>query len=125
VGRALKEGQIQFLRTINDESRSRRAEKSLVLGKARVMSYEDLQVARAKRAEKEADKAGKKKQRACALPKQSAGSANVVIELVDMASWGNNKGSWKNNTLASGCTDCDVVHIARRSASIVQLSSSP
>jgi hypothetical protein len=32
------------------------------LGKARVMSYEDLQVARAKRAEKEADKAGKKKQ---------------------------------------------------------------
>jgi hypothetical protein len=47
------------MRTINDEGRSRRAENSLVLGKARVISYEDLEVARIKRAKKESDKAAR------------------------------------------------------------------
>jgi hypothetical protein len=41
------------------KGRARRDGKSLVLGKARVVSYEDLEVARAKRAEKEADKAAR------------------------------------------------------------------
>lgn len=50
----LQEEQIQFLRQTNDEGRARRAEKSLVLGKARVMSYEDLEAARADRVQKEA-----------------------------------------------------------------------
>lgn len=47
----------------NDEAKVRRATKSLVLGKAKVMSYEDLFEARAKRAEKDARKAAKKQRR--------------------------------------------------------------
>jgi hypothetical protein len=49
------------LNTINNEAKVRRSTKSLVLGKAKVMSYEDLEEARAKRAEKEAAKEAKGK----------------------------------------------------------------
>jgi hypothetical protein len=61
VKEALKDERIQFLNTINNEAKVRRSTKSLVLGKAKVMSYEDLQEARAKRAEKEAAKEAKGK----------------------------------------------------------------
>lgn len=57
---ALQQEQIQFLRDINKEAQTRRSTKSLVLGKAKVMSYEDLEAARARRKE-EGDKAAKKK----------------------------------------------------------------
>jgi hypothetical protein len=49
----LQEDRIQFLTTINNEAKVRRSTKALVLGKAKVMSYEDLEEARAKRAVKE------------------------------------------------------------------------
>jgi len=42
----LQEDRIQFLTTINNEAKVRRSTKSLVLGKAKVMSYEDLVEAR-------------------------------------------------------------------------------
>ncbi|SLM36123.1 hypothetical protein LPUS_05564 [Lasallia pustulata] len=58
---ALQEDQIQFLNTINNEAKVRRSTKSLVLGKAKVMSYEDLEEARAKRVDKEAAKEAKGK----------------------------------------------------------------
>jgi hypothetical protein len=58
---ALQQERIQFLLDINNEAKVRRSTKSLVLGKARVMSYEDLEAVRAKRAEKEASKATKNK----------------------------------------------------------------
>lgn len=61
VREALKDNRIQFLDTINNEAKVRRSTKSLVLGKAKVMSYEDLEEARAKRAEKEAAKEAKGK----------------------------------------------------------------
>jgi septum formation inhibitor MinC len=61
VKEALKDDQIQFLTTINNEAKVRRSTKSLVLGKAKVMSYKDLEEARAKRAEKEAAKEAKGK----------------------------------------------------------------
>jgi hypothetical protein len=48
---ALQRTQIRFLTTINNEAKVRRSTKSVVLGKAKVMSYEDLV---AKRAEREA-----------------------------------------------------------------------
>ncbi|KFY89000.1 hypothetical protein V500_06013, partial [Pseudogymnoascus sp. VKM F-4518 (FW-2643)] len=57
----LQEDRIKFLTTINDEAKVRRSTRSLVLGKAKVMSYEDLEEARAKRAEKEAAKEAKGK----------------------------------------------------------------
>jgi hypothetical protein len=55
----LKDNQIQFLTTINDEAKVRRKTKPLILGKAKVMSYEDLEEARVKRAEKDAAKEAK------------------------------------------------------------------
>jgi hypothetical protein len=51
--RALLDDQNQFLNRINNEAKVRRSTKSVVLGKAKVMSYEDIEEARAKRAAKE------------------------------------------------------------------------
>ncbi|PQE19766.1 transposase protein [Rutstroemia sp. NJR-2017a WRK4] len=48
----LQEDRIQFLTIINNEAKVRRSTRSLVLGKAKVMSYEDREEARAKRAVK-------------------------------------------------------------------------
>ena len=55
--RALQREQIYFLRKVNNEGKVRRSTKALVLGKAKVMSYEDLEEARAKRVAKDAAKA--------------------------------------------------------------------
>ncbi|TVY18694.1 hypothetical protein LARI1_G006120 [Lachnellula arida] len=55
----LKDDRIEFLTTINNEAKVRRSTKSLVLGKAKVMSYEDLEKARAKRVVKDAAKEAK------------------------------------------------------------------
>lgn len=60
---ALQQERIRSLLKTNDEAKARRTTKSLVLGKAKVMSYEDLVEARAKRAEKDARKAAKKQRR--------------------------------------------------------------
>jgi hypothetical protein len=55
------EDRVKFLTTINNEAKVRRSTKSLVLGKAKVMSYEDLEEARAKRANKEVTEKAKGK----------------------------------------------------------------
>jgi hypothetical protein len=52
AAQALLEDRDQFLLEINRKARVRWSTKSLVLGKAKVMSFEDLEEARAKRAEK-------------------------------------------------------------------------
>ena len=49
----LFQDQNRFLSKINNEAKVRRSTRSVVLGKAKVMSYEDLKEARAKRATKE------------------------------------------------------------------------
>jgi len=54
--RALQQDQMRFLSKVNNEAKVRRSTKSVVLGKAKVMSYEDLVGARAKRAAKDAVK---------------------------------------------------------------------
>jgi hypothetical protein len=71
------------LTTINNEAKVRRLTKSLVLGKAKVISYEDLEEARAKRAEKEAareakgkDKRGRKSK--SAMPEADEAEADEV-----------------------------------------------
>ncbi|SRR6266480_2585605 len=51
--RALQQDQIRFLSKVNNESKVRRSTKPVVLGKAKVMSYEELEEAQAKRAAKE------------------------------------------------------------------------
>ena len=50
---ALLQDQNQFLFEINNEAKVRRSARSVVLGKAKVMSFEDLGEARAKRDAKE------------------------------------------------------------------------
>jgi hypothetical protein len=57
----LQQDHIQFLIKMNDEAKPRRSTKSVVLGKAKIMSYEDLQEARKKRAAKDAAAAAKPK----------------------------------------------------------------
>lgn len=54
--RALLQDNVRFLSEINNEAKVRRATKSKVIGTARVMSFEDLESARAERAMKEAAK---------------------------------------------------------------------
>lgn len=61
--RALQQERIRSLLKTNDEAKVRCTAKSLVLGRAKVMSYEDLVEARAKRAGKDARKAAKKQRR--------------------------------------------------------------
>jgi hypothetical protein len=58
---ALLKDRNQFLLQINREAKVRRSTKSIVLGKAKVMSFEDLEEARAKRAAKEQTSASKPK----------------------------------------------------------------
>ena len=54
---ALQQDQIRFLMTINDEAKVQQSTKPVVLGKAKVMSYEDLIAKRAEREAKEPHKA--------------------------------------------------------------------
>ncbi len=84
----LFQDQNRFLSKINSEAKVRRSTRSVVLGKAKVMSFEDLEEARAKRAAKEKAIAGKGKrgpkrkihtlepeaEAQAALPKEVAGS---------------------------------------------------
>lgn len=57
--RALLQDQNRFLFKMNNEAKIRRSTKSVVVGRAKVMSYEDIEEARAKRAVKEEARAGK------------------------------------------------------------------
>lgn len=57
---AIQSDHIQFLLKINNEAKARRATRAIVLGKARVMSYADLEAARSQRAEKDAAKERKR-----------------------------------------------------------------
>ena len=72
---ALLQDRTRFLIKINNESKVRRSTTSVVLGKAKVMSYEDLEEARAKRAEKEAAKEAKGKGKRGRKPKSAVSKA--------------------------------------------------
>jgi hypothetical protein len=73
--RALLEDDNKLLIEQNNEAKRRRSTKSTVLGRAKVMSYEDLEEARAKRAAKEAEtsKGGRGRKR-----KRPSGEGTVV-----------------------------------------------
>ncbi|USP82170.1 hypothetical protein yc1106_09444 [Curvularia clavata] len=76
----LLQDQNEFLTKVNKEAQVRRSTRSIVLGKAKVMSFEDLEEARAKRAEKE------EKASAAKVPKKRGrkpkNSAVVTVEEV-------------------------------------------
>ncbi len=72
---ALLQDHNRFLTRMNNEAKVRRSTKSVVLGKAKVMSYEDIEEARAKRAAKEHAAAGKgKRSRKRKSPAEEAGA---------------------------------------------------
>jgi len=73
--RALLEDDNQLLVKQNNEAKRRRSTKSIVLGKAKVMSYEDLEEARAKRAAKgvaAASKGKRGRKRKCSVTQGTA-----------------------------------------------------
>ena len=85
----LFQDQNRFLSKINNEAKVHQSTRSMVLGKAKVMSYKDLEEARAKRAAKEkatADKGKGKRGRKRKSPAPEEGSSeptdNEMLELV-------------------------------------------
>lgn len=87
--RALQKEQIRFLYKMNNEAKVRRSTKSVVLGKAKVMSYEDLEEARAKRATKDAAKAEGKGKRGRKRKSQAAADVQKqMAPVVDVPEFG-------------------------------------
>ncbi|XTI93751.1 hypothetical protein V2W45_1252557, partial [Cenococcum geophilum] len=85
--RALQREQIHFLRKVNNEAKVRRSTRSLVIGTAKVMSYEDLEEARKKRAEKDAAKAKSKGKRG-RKRKSAASETDAINPKVKVARMG-------------------------------------
>jgi hypothetical protein len=75
---ALQQNHIQLLLKVNDKAKVRRSTKSLVLGTAKVMGYEELQDARAKRAETEAAKATIAKEKRGRKRKMASTEADAI-----------------------------------------------
>lgn len=94
---ALLENRNQFLTNINDEGKIRRSTKSEIIGKARVMSYEDLQTARAERAMKEAAKEAKRAAKEAKKAAKEAKEGAEELQKVVIAS--KRKGSRKRKSL--------------------------
>lgn len=85
---ALLEDRNQILTNSNDEGKVRRSAKSGILGKARVMNYEDLEKARAERAVKEVNKvatAGKGKRARKRKSPQDAGAPEPKAKVARMS----------------------------------------
>jgi hypothetical protein len=71
---------------INKEAKVRRLTRSVVLGKAKVMSFEDLEETRAKRAAKEKTSLGKVKgSRKRKVPVLETGAAELVVQMGEAA----------------------------------------
>jgi len=109
---ALLQDRTQFLIKINNESKARRSTASVVLGKAKVMSYEDLEEARAKRAEKDAAEEAKGKRKRDRKPK------NGVPEGDDASADKENRGRKRKSTTE----DADPPEPKAKKARVVELS---
>ncbi|KAK0247512.1 hypothetical protein LTS16_026050 [Friedmanniomyces endolithicus] len=78
--RTLLQEQDQFLTSINNEAKVRRSTKTTIIGKARVMSYEDLQKARTDRSAKEAEKEARQSKKALKVNDSGARSRRRAAE---------------------------------------------
>lgn len=78
---ALLQDQNQILTTISNEVKVRQSTRSIVLGKAKVMSYRDIVEARAKRAAKEIIKSSRKRRQKRKGTALEAGEAEPEPEL--------------------------------------------
>ena len=92
--RALLQEHNQFLAKINSEAKVRRSAKSKIIGTARVMSYEDLEKARAERAAKEIEKAATIEARKA----KKTPSTNLAAE---GTSAGNREDDWRGKGYAA------------------------
>jgi hypothetical protein len=92
---ALQEGHIRFLHKINNEGEARRSTRAIVLGTAKVMSWEDLEEAKAKRAEQK-EKEVRKITRA-AGGKRKRKSPKAHDSLVEVGGERTGEGSHTNN----------------------------
>jgi hypothetical protein len=79
----LQEGHIRFLHKINNEGEARRSTRAMVLGTAKVMSWEDLEEAKAKRA-KQKEKEARKVKRATGSKRKKKGpkAHDSLVEVV-------------------------------------------
>jgi hypothetical protein len=93
---ALQEGHIRFLHKINDEGKARRSTRAIVLGTAKVMSYEDLEEAKAKRAEQKEKKVRKGKRGGS--NKRNNNSPKAHDSLVDLGAERTSEGSYTDNS---------------------------
>jgi hypothetical protein len=92
---ALQEGHIRFLHKINDEGKARRSTRAIVLGTAKVMSYEDLEEAKAKRAKQGEKKVKRGKQGGG--KKQNAGASKARKSRTDPGAELTSDRSFANN----------------------------
>ncbi|KAF2452236.1 hypothetical protein BDY21DRAFT_257958, partial [Lineolata rhizophorae] len=79
---ALLRDQNRFLTKMNDEGKARRAAKSAILGKAKVMTWDDLEKARAEHIVKEAAKTEKKAKKTA---KEAKKIAKTTLQAEDAA----------------------------------------
>jgi hypothetical protein len=91
----LQEGHIRFLHKINDEGKARRSTRAIVLGIAKVMSYKDLEEAKAKRAKQGEKKVRKGKQGGG--KKQNAGASKARKSRTDPGAGLTSDRSFANN----------------------------
>ena len=115
----LQQNQIRFLIRINNESKVRWSTTSVVLGKVKVMSYEDLKEVRAKRAEKEAAKEAKGKGKHGRKPKSAAPEAEEAS-----ADNGNRGRKRKSAALEAGALELKT-KVARMSEAQVEDEIAP
>jgi hypothetical protein len=83
VQRALDRNHIEFLSNMNSGAKRRRKTKSGILGKGRVMIWEDIVVQPAKRAEQKAAAEARGKQKRGTKPKRSATAADEPSEAIE------------------------------------------
>jgi predicted Fe-Mo cluster-binding NifX family protein len=121
---AIQNDQIRFLLKINNEAKVRRSTKSEILGRAKVMSFEDLEEARSKRAQKEDAKNAKGKGKRGRKPK-------IVVleegaEAVAVAAAGNNKGhGLKRKKSGHEADELDVIAKRTRAGEAPEQSIAP
>ena len=105
---ALLQDRNEFLAKINDEGKVRRSTRSEIIGKAKVMSYEDLQEARVERVTKKAAKEAKK---AAKEAKRVATAALAVEE----ANGDKKRGRKRKNATSGGDAPELTAKVARMS----------
>ncbi|TGO07194.1 hypothetical protein BTUL_0312g00020 [Botrytis tulipae] len=115
----LQKNRIQFLITINNKAKVRQSIRSLVLGKAKVMSYEDLEDAQAKCTIKESTQAVKGKEKRGRKRKSS--TLEVDEENIDMAKYSRKH----KNAAQDPLEPANKVMRASVTVSIVQISGIP